>query len=510
MRAQAALLLVTVTLFVTGCGGHAARTLEARSALDAGHPKRALALLNEELGVDKAAQLPSDLGGDASLLLLDRAMVLQQLDEYELASRDLGVADKQVEVLDLSRNAAADLGRYLFSDDTGPYRAPAYEKLMINTMNMVNYLVRSDLNGARVEARRLAVMQRFIEEHEDPARSLLGPGSYLAGFTFEKSGRPQEALRYYDEALKYGRYATLVEPVRRLAAKTSYRSPRIRELLGEEDPPRSPKAPPRTDAAPEGDSRSADAEKTGATREDATTSETKTPGAPSEREDATETATDAPSVPVETPPAPSVEESFAELLVIVSFGRVPAKYAKRVPIGLALTWAADSMSPGDRSRANALAAQGLVTWVNYPALGKSRGKYDVPAFSLDGARQPLEGILALDREAERAWEQAKGAIVASAITRMIARVVAGEAVRRGSGGGAVGLLLSLGTQATMVAADTPDTRCWATLPARIAFGRIWVKPGHHTVTLDVRGIRKIQKLNVSRGGYAVVNMTVLH
>jgi hypothetical protein len=181
-----------------GCAGHAGRTEGARTALDAMQPKEALAQLNEELDVESADELPTDLGGDNALLILDRAMVLQQLGRYELSSRDLQAADKEVEVLDLSRNAAHDLGKYLFSDDVGPYKAPAYEKLMINTMNMVNYLVRGDLNGARIEARRLAVMQTYLRDHEDQGASLMGPGSYLAGFTFEKSGQAQEALRYYD------------------------------------------------------------------------------------------------------------------------------------------------------------------------------------------------------------------------------------------------------------------------------------------------------------------------
>jgi hypothetical protein len=39
-----------------------------------------------------------------------------------------------------------------FSGSSGKYQSPPYEKLMINTMNMVNYLVRGDLNGARIEA----------------------------------------------------------------------------------------------------------------------------------------------------------------------------------------------------------------------------------------------------------------------------------------------------------------------------------------------------------------------
>jgi hypothetical protein len=384
--------------------------------------------------------------------LLDRAMVLQVLDRPQLSSRDLEIADKQIETLDLSRNAADDIGKYLFSDDVGPYKAPAYEKLLINTMNMMNYLARADLNGARIEARRLAVMQKFIADHQDPAESLLGPGSYLAGFTFEKSGRPQEALRYYDEALKYGRYPSLQEPVRRLAGIASYRSPRIRTILGEGVQNAAPTPPPPATPAPE----------------------------------------------------------LADLLVIVNFGRVPAKISRRIPIGLALTYASGAISPYNQSRANAIAAQGLVTWINYPELGKPRGQYDQPEFALNGQWQPLEGALAVDLEARRAWDKAKGAVIAAAITRMIARVVAGETARRASGGGWAGLLVSLGLQATLTATDTPDTRGWNTLPARIAFGRLRLKPGTYTVLLGARSVRKTQRVALRPGGFAVINLTVLH
>jgi uncharacterized protein len=447
---------------VAGCAGHSERTRDIRTALDVGNPRGALALINEELEVDNAKQVPAEVGGDNTLLLLDRAMVLQVLDQQQLSSRDLEIADKQIETLDLSRNAADDIGKYLFSDDVGPYKAPAYEKLLINTMNMVNYLTRGDLNGARIEARRLAVMQKFIAEHQDPAESLLGPGSYLAGFTFEKSGRPQEALRYYDEALKYGRYPSLVEPVRRLAGMASYRSPRIRRILGETAS--SPGAPP---------------------------------GAAS------------PPPPAAAPVAPAAPE-LADLLVIINFGRVPAKVSRRIPIGLALTYASGAISPHDASRANAIAAQGLVTWINYPELGRARGRFDQPEFALNGQWQPLEGALAVDLEARRAWEKAKGAVIAAAITRMIARVVAGETARRASGGGWAGLLVSLGLQASLTAADTPDTRGWNTLPARIAFGRMRLRPGTYTVLLGARSVRKNQRVVLRPGGFSVVNLTVLH
>jgi hypothetical protein len=446
---RALMVVLAALLGAAGCAGHAERLRDVRSALDASRPRAALHAINDELDVDDAKQTPEDLAGDEALLLLDRAMILQGLGEFSLSSRDFELADKRIDVLDMSRNAVDDLGRYLFSDDTGPYRAPAYEKLMINTMNMVNYLARGDLNGARIEARRLAVIQKFIRDHEDPADSLMGPGSYLAGFTFEKSRRPDEALRYYDEALAYGDYGSLKDAVQRLAEQSPYRSPRLEKLLGGKPLPKGVEAS-----------------------------------------------------------SPEADES-AELLVIVSYGRVPPKYAKRIPIGLALTYCSGSLSPYDQERANRLALQGLVTWVNYPELGRAHGQYDAPGFAIDGRWHGLEGIVAVDQETRRAWEKARGAVVASAITRMLARVVVGEGLRQ-SKEGVAGVLLSLGAQAALTVADTPDTRSWEVLPARIAFGRMRVAPGKHRVTLMARGMKRERVIDLAPGGFGVVNLTELH
>lgn len=443
-RSSRSILLAVPLVLVAACAGHSERTQGARTALDEGRPREALKLLNEQLEVDSEKQAPAKISGDKVLFVLDRAAVEQQLDMYPYSSRDLELADKQIELLDFSRGTLDDIGKYMFSDNSGPYPAPPYEKLLINTVNMMNYLARRDLNGARVEARRFAVMQQFIAQHKGLGKSLSGPGSYLSGFIFEKSGQPGEALRYYDEALQYGTYESLREPLSRLTKRDPYRSPRIDELLK------------------------------GASEHD-----------------------------------PAADDDAADVLVIVNYGRVPAKIANRVPIGLALTIAAIYLSPAQTSRTNYLAAQGLVTWVNYPSLGKPHGEYDAPEFFLDEREQALEGMLAVDVEAQRAWKDVEGAVVASAITRMLTRVVAGEVTRRASGGGLLGALLSLGAQATLTAVDTPDTRSWSTLPARIAFGRVRVPPGRRTIKLRARGIEKRQVVDVPKGGWGVVVLTVL-
>jgi hypothetical protein len=472
-RAPSRVIALAVALGALGCAGHAAQTEAARSALDANRPREALRLFNKVLKVKSAEELPEKTTGKSTLLLLDRAMVLQQLDDYTTSSRDLEVADKAIEMLDFSRNAVHDIGKYLYSDASGPYKAPAYEKLFINTMNMVNYLARGNLSGARVEARRLAVMQKFLKDGKNPAQALTGPGSYLAGFVFEKSRSADEALRFYDEALAYGEnYRSLVGPVQRLAERSNYRSPRIQRILDAAQP--TPAAGPAPDA----------------------------PGAaPSEG-------------------APLTDANFAELLVVVSFGRVPAKEAKRVPIGLALTYASGILSPMNVERANRLAAQGLVTWVNYPELGEPRGSYERPYFRL-GPTSPtnasartelmgLEALMAVDQEARAEWERVQGVVVASAITRMVTRLAAGTVVQKAAGDDNVlGFLLSLGTQATLTAVDTPDTRSWSTLPARIAVGRVRVAPGSYSVVLGASGQEKRERVTLAPGGWAVVNLTVL-
>jgi uncharacterized protein len=457
-------------LLVAGCAGHAARTQSARSALDSNKPDQALSALNEQLEVKSAKDLPEEVDGDNALLILDRSLVLQQLGEYQLSSRDLETADKQVELLDFSRSTADEIGRYLFSDDTGAYKSPPYEKLMINTMNMVNYLVRGDLNGARIEARRFAVMQKYLADNESKSAALLGPGSYLAGFIFEKSDKPQEALLYYDEALSAGEFPTLTDAIVRLSARSSFRSPKITAILNEAGS--APVAAATPAQAPAAD--------------------------PAVAADA------APAVDGVT----AVAEKPAEVLVILCFGRVPAKIAQRVPIGLALTYASSALSPNDRARANGLAAQGLVTWVNFPDLEKPKQISEVPFFEVDDSKQSLDGV-PVDSLTVEAWNEGKGAVIASAVTRMIARVIAGKAAEKAGGDGGVGLLLSLATQATLTAADTPDTRSWSTLPGRIALGRVTVPAGKHTLELSARGKTIKKTLDLAPGGWAALPLVIL-
>jgi len=458
-------LALGLGLLSMGCAGHAAHTAEARSALDAGDPARALAHYNSELKVKSGKDLPQSTAGKNALYVLDRSMIQQQLKDFEMSSRDLEVADKEVEMLDLKRSTLDDIGKYMFSDDTGPYKAPPYEKLLINTMNMVNYLERHQLSGAKVEARRFSILEDYLEQSEYVAPSMAAPGAYLAGFIFEKAGDPNLALRYYDEALRYGDFMSLLEPVRRLTAGTTPRGEHIPAFLNKHAasaPPLPPPAPPDPSGAP---------------------------------------------TPALVAPMP------AEVLVVISYGRVPAKVARRVPIGMALTWGAIWLSPGTSQMANELAAQGLVTWVNYPELEETQRQYVTPSAKIDGAYHTLEAALSVEAEARTAYEKQKGQIMAAAITRMVTRFMAGQGARAAAQAATndalVGALFSIGTQAALTAADTPDTRSWSTLPGRIAVARIVLPPGAHKLELAAQGIKREVNVQLEPGGWQVVTMTVL-
>jgi hypothetical protein len=436
-------------LSLVACGGHTERTLKMRTALDLGDPKAALASINEELEVKSSKELPKDLVGDNALLVLDRASIQQSVAAFDDSKRDFEAADKAIDMLDLSHDAGDSIGKYIFSDSAGKYQAPPYEKLLVNTLNMLNYLELHDLNGALVEARRMSVLQRYFkDELKEHDNAVLGVGSFLAGFSFEKNGEYDEALRYYDEALQFSGYGSLQEPVRRLLAKSSYRSPRLQAAAG--------------------------------------------------------------ATGLEASPPEAGHDDRGEVVFVIGYGRVPHKVANRIPIGLALTLFANDISPANRAAAGEIAAQGLVTWINFPSLGKEQGQYAIPSCVLDGRYVQLEEAVNVSEQVRGEWKKIEGKIIVSAITRLVARFAVGQGVRAAAGrDNVVGLLASLGTQATLTALDTPDTRSWETLPARIAIARVKAAPGVHTVSIEARGYVRRQQIEVPKGGWAVVSLMAL-
>ena len=448
LRACMAGVAIAALSALEGCASHSDHMLPVRTALDMGQPGHAVELLNGEMDVKHDTDLPSDLGSDHALYLLDRGSIQQSVSHFDRSQHDFETSDKALDMLDLAHDAKDSIAEYVFSGSSGKYRAAPYEKLLVNTLDMLNYLELRDLNGARVEARRLAVMQRYVSEQlHERDNAVLGLGAFLAGFTFEKSDEVDEALRWYDEALEFTGFRSLSGPVRELLSRGSYRSPRLTAL-----------------EATRGDSNA----------------------------------------------APPLGGGQGEVVFVIGYGRVPYKIAKRVPIGLALTMVSGAIEPHDYAAANRLAAQGLVTWVNYPSLGHEQGSYAIPACTVDGRYVELEEAVNVTSQVQAEWKKIEGKVILSAITRMIARYAAGSLAQAAAGRDSVlGLVLSLGTQATLTALDTPDTRSWETLPARVAIARVRVPAGQHRVHVDARGVMRDVVVHVEDGGWSVVSLMAL-
>jgi len=122
---------------------------------------------------------------------------------------------------------------------------------------------------------------------------------------------------------------------------------------------------------------------------------------------------------------------------------------------------------------------------------------------------PLEEAVNVSEQVRAEWKNIEGKVILSAITRLITRLAVGGGIQAATKGSLIGELLSLGTQATLTALDTPDTRSWETLPARIAIARVRVKAGSNSVRLDARGVLREQNLDVTKGGWSLVSLMAL-
>jgi uncharacterized protein len=464
-RLLARLSLIGALAFGSACATYSDKTWAMREAVSAGDYEGGLHELNRFLKVKETDELPDERRwkSETSLAVLERATILHAMQRWEASAYNFGVAEEKLEFLDL-RSSADEIGRYVFSDSATHYRTTPTEKLALNAINLINYLARGNLDGARVEARRFTVMRNYLLDY-DPERAHGAFGSYLAGFVAEREGNPDEALRYYDEALHERELPSLAEPIARLAARGSFRSERLERYIGA-----APALP--TPSVAEG-------------------------------EDHEEIEAPAPA-----PPAP--DTSAAEILVIIKTGRVPYKVPRRIPIGAAIGIAGVYVTGN-----TAILERSAFKVVTFPDLEPAGNLFDNASWSIDGVPIQLDLVSNLGAEIVREFDELKPKIIGSSITRMIVRAAAAEGARAAGNqaNNVVGLLSALAIEGTMVALDKPDTRSWTTLPDRVFIGRARVPPGEHTLTVLVRGHggqeQRTTSVNLGPGGFVVFDVTTL-
>ena len=442
---------VGLVLGSIGCAGYEGAVSKMHESLLSGDKLGALEHANAALEVSADEEYPEKLVGNNSLLLLERAMIKQGLSRYKASSEDFGTADKHLELLDLKNDTMGNIGKFIFSDDAAHYQAPAYEKLLLNTFNMLSYLSVGDMEGARVESRRLRIMQEYLEGEESDQAALADLGAYLAGIAFEAGGRRENALDFYSDALKSRSYESLAEPIRRLSACAQVRDENLDSYIEAHGGP----------------------------------------------------------MPQCTPPP----EGKGTLIVVSGVGLVPRKTAVRLPVGAAVAIAGAFLMPMTEEQLARFVARGLVTWINFPMMERPQEVYSNASVQVDGVEAPAEVGSDISDKVIAAWDSIKPKLMAAAIVRMVTRLAAGVAtevaVSKASGSAVGGLLAGLAVQGTMTAFDTPDTRSWTTLPSRVYVTRMEVPAGDHEVTVvfSGKGSPQVEKKTVSvpAGGFAVVS-----
>lgn len=464
------LLLVAWVLMalMSGCATYSDSMRDAHQAMGASRAEQAEQILNQTLNTPDSTQLPESLDGDNILLLLERATVLQSLGKFKLAARDIMVVDDHMVFISLANDDSIDLATYLYSDDAKDYVPPAYERLLLNTLNMINYLSVGDLQGAKVEARRFNLMEQFFMDNEETTllSGIVGLGNYLAGISFEHARDYSEAARFYSRAWHFG-----------------VRDPQFRQRL--------------TDLL----------YLTGYKPHDIA-AETGEPAIP-------ELMMDASTHPGMTFEQYRQKHLAGDTLLVVQTGLAPWRVAQRVPIAQAITYSNQSrrgLSSDNQAELATMVATGAIASVNFPML-TTQGLPPVRNVQITIDGQPHVAPTNIDVAAQVTvgYAHLLPSLMTAAITRLITRIAAGvatqEVVKAGGGGGGWGALAGLAMQTGLNAADTPDTRSWMSLPGQIRLLRVALPAGEHAVQVAIDNHIDARSLSVEQDSFNIMNFS---
>lgn len=195
-----------------------------------------------------------------------------------------------------------------------------------------------------------------------------------------------------------------------------------------------------------------------------------------------------------------------ELLVVVGAGRVPHKVPQRIPVGAAVGIAGAFLGDRDLDILRYSASKVLV----YPELVGTPSSLGPASVRVNGREVRLELLADLGASVAEEYAAAKPKILAAALARVAARAAVSEGVRAAGrqDSQALGDVLSILVEATMVALDKPDTRSWTMLPGQVLVARIPVTAGLQDVDVSFGGrpARRVE-VRVADNGWAAVVVT---
>ena len=210
---------------------------------------------------------------------------------------------------------------------------------------------------------------------------------------------------------------------------------------------------------------------------------------------------------ISTAAGPGQAAHDAELLVVLSLGRVSHKVAERIPLGAAVGIAGTYLS-GDTDWLK----YGATKVVVYPELVYAPSTLGAPSVVVDGRDVSLDLLVDLEEVVRAEYDQLKPQIIAAAITRMAARAAVAEGLRAAGKqeSNVLGDVLAIAIEGALVGADRPDTRSWIMMPGRILAARVPVSAGDHEVEVRFDYAPEATRrstIRVDTGGYRAIVVT---
>lgn len=187
-----ALAVFIYTFIVVGCASYQSKVDKARKMLSSGQPLEA---------TEHFKPLAAQDGKDQLVYLLDYATVLQLSGLYKESINTFIQADKMSEVKDytsLSKEGAS----LLLNEGMVQYKGDDYEKVLINAMNAINFLMVDDLDGALIETRRVIEKLRLYRYEAKKEYEQNTWATYLGAMIWEADRKWDDAYISYEQAYK--------------------------------------------------------------------------------------------------------------------------------------------------------------------------------------------------------------------------------------------------------------------------------------------------------------------
>lgn len=184
--------LIFGALALSGCATYQHNVDAARRHLEAREPLKAAELLAP------LAQTPND---DQLVYVFDYATALQAAGQYKESNQFFMLADRlsdQKDYLSLSRFG----GSLLMSEGMMQYKGEDHERLLINIMSALNFLMLGDREGAMVEIRRLNQKLEYYRIEEKKNYEQNTAALYLSALLWEAEKNWDSAYIDYERAYK--------------------------------------------------------------------------------------------------------------------------------------------------------------------------------------------------------------------------------------------------------------------------------------------------------------------